>query len=152
MPGAYGTGRRPLTAHCPARVLIDDFHHIRHLTALPPPRFVCLGAPLATCALPKGVTYLLTYLLIVGSVQGFRLVSPPEGASYDSRDGLALRIPFSHNGSGAGAPASVSESLGEESLGESLGECLGECLRFISASFAAAASACAWSECEIVWA
>ena len=28
---------------------------------LPPPRFVCLGAPLATCALPKGVctcTYL----------------------------------------------------------------------------------------------
>ena len=90
--------------------------------------------------------------MIVGSVQGFRLVSPPEGASYGSRDGLALRIPFSHNGSGAGAPASVSESLGEESLGESLGECLGECLRFISASFAAAASACAWSECEIVWA
>ena len=26
-----------------------------------PPRFVCLGAPLATCALPKGVCYLLTY-------------------------------------------------------------------------------------------
>ena len=25
------------------------------------PRFVCLGAPLATCALPKGVRYLLTY-------------------------------------------------------------------------------------------
>ena len=60
---AYGTGRRPLPASCPARVLIDDFHHIRHLTAPPPPRFVCLGAPLATCALPKGVCYLLTYLL-----------------------------------------------------------------------------------------
>ena len=50
---------------CPARVLIDDFHHIRHLTAPPPPRFVCLGAPLATCALPKGVCYLLTYLLVL---------------------------------------------------------------------------------------
>ena len=40
---------------------------------------------------------------------------------------------------------SLGECLGEclgESLGESLGECLGECLRFISASFAAAASAC----------
>ena len=60
---AYGTGRRPLLTFCPARVLIDDFHHIRHLTAPPPPRFVCLGAPLATCALPKGVCYLLTYLL-----------------------------------------------------------------------------------------
>ena len=36
----------------------------------------------------------------------------------------------------------LGESLGE-CLGESLGECLGECLRFISASFAAAASACA---------
>ena len=97
----------------------------------------------------------------------FRLVSPPEGASYDSRDGLALRSTFSHNGSGAGAPASVSERLGEclgeslgeclgeclgKCLGESLGECLGECLRFISASFAAAASACAWSGSEIVWA
>ena len=57
------TGRRSLPAYCPARVLIDDFHHIRHLTAPPPPRFVCLGAPLATCALPKGVCYLLTYLL-----------------------------------------------------------------------------------------
>ena len=55
--------RRPLPVSCPARVLIDDFHHIRHLTAPPPPRFVCLGAPLATCALPKGVCYLLTYLL-----------------------------------------------------------------------------------------
>ena len=51
----------PRPASCPARVLIDDFHHIRHLTAPPPPRFVCLGAPLATCALPKGVCYLLTY-------------------------------------------------------------------------------------------
>ena len=60
---AYGTGRRHLPASCPARVLIDDFHHIRHLTAPPPPRFVCMGAPLATCALPKGVCYLLTYLL-----------------------------------------------------------------------------------------
>ena len=59
---AYGTGRRPLPVSCPARVLIDDFHHIRHLTAPPPPRFVCLGAPLATCALPKGDCYLLTYL------------------------------------------------------------------------------------------
>ena len=26
------------------------------------PRSVCLGVPLATCALPKGVRYLLTYL------------------------------------------------------------------------------------------
>ena len=36
---------------------------------LPPPRFVCLGAPLATCALPKGVCYLLTtyYLLVPGT-------------------------------------------------------------------------------------
>ena len=59
---AYGTGRRPLLTFCTARVLIDDFHHIRHLTAPPPPRFVCLGAPLATCALPKGVCYLLTLL------------------------------------------------------------------------------------------
>ena len=30
---AYGIGRRPLLASCPARVLIDDFHRIRHLTA-----------------------------------------------------------------------------------------------------------------------
>ena len=29
----------------------------------PLPRFVCLGTPLATCALPLGVFYLLTYLL-----------------------------------------------------------------------------------------
>ena len=36
-------------------------HRIRHLTAPPPPRFVCMGAPLATCALPKGVCYLLTH-------------------------------------------------------------------------------------------
>ena len=60
---AYVIGRRSLPVSCPARVLIDDFHHIRHLTAPPPPRFVCLGAPLATCALPKGVCYLLTYLI-----------------------------------------------------------------------------------------
>ena len=40
----------------------------------------------------------------------------------------------------------LGEGLGEclgECSGKSLGECLGECLRFISASFAAAASACA---------
>ena len=36
-------------------------HRIRHLTAPPPPRFVCMGAPLATCALPKSVCYLLTH-------------------------------------------------------------------------------------------
>ena len=33
-------GRRPLLARRPARVLIDDFHRIRHPTA---PRSVCLG-------------------------------------------------------------------------------------------------------------
>ena len=59
----YGIGRRPLHAFCPARVLIDDFHHIRHLTAphrhalyawVPPsPRVRCRKA---------FVTYLLTYL------------------------------------------------------------------------------------------
>ena len=40
-----------------------DFHHFRYLTAPLPPRFVCLGTPLATCALPKGVSFLVTYLL-----------------------------------------------------------------------------------------
>ena len=88
-------------------------------------------------------SFVISASSIVGSVQGFKLVSPPEGASYDSRDGLALRIPFSHNGSGAGAPASVSESLGEESSGESLREFSALALRSISTSFAAAASACA---------
>ena len=34
----------------------------RETSRLPlPPRSVCLGSPLATCALPKGVCYLLTY-------------------------------------------------------------------------------------------
>ena len=42
--------------------LIDDFHHIGPDRPLPP-RSECLGFPLATCALPKGVCYLLTYLL-----------------------------------------------------------------------------------------
>ena len=60
---ASETGRRPLLALRTARVLIDDFHRVRHLTLPPPtPRSVCLGVPLATCALPKGVRYLLTYL------------------------------------------------------------------------------------------
>ena len=34
----------------------------RSSTPIPPPRFVCLGIPLATCALPTGVFYLLTLL------------------------------------------------------------------------------------------
>ena len=61
-----GRDRAPISlalpAYRPARVLIDDFHHIRHLDDCPcqvPPRFKCLGAPLATCALPKDVCYLL---------------------------------------------------------------------------------------------
>ena len=33
----------------------------RSCTRIPPPRFVCLGIPLATCALPSGVFYLHTY-------------------------------------------------------------------------------------------
>ena len=51
----------------PARELIDDFHHFRYPTAPLPPRFVCLGTPLATCALPKALVswvtfpYLLTF-------------------------------------------------------------------------------------------
>ena len=49
----------------PARVLIDDFHHIRYLTAplQPlPPRFVCLGTPSPRVRCRKAlVAYLLTY-------------------------------------------------------------------------------------------
>ena len=48
-----GRDRAPISlalpAYRPARVLIDDFHHIRHLDDCPcqvPPRFKCLGAPL----------------------------------------------------------------------------------------------------------
>ena len=41
--------RAPILAgvfpYCPVRVLIDDFHHIRHLTAPPPPRFRMPGCP-----------------------------------------------------------------------------------------------------------
>jgi len=54
-------------------------------------------------------------------------------ATAAGKDAFASRSPFSHNGSGAGAPASVPKGLGD---------CLGECLRFISASLAAAAWAC----------
>jgi hypothetical protein len=68
-----GTGRQPqpLLAFRPARVLIDDFHYIGHSTADPPPRFVCLGAPLATshvCVAERRLllTYLLTLYVYTG--------------------------------------------------------------------------------------
>ena len=48
----------------PARVLIDDFHHIRYdCPPSAPTATLCMpGYPLATCALQKGVGCLLTYL------------------------------------------------------------------------------------------
>ena len=62
-------GRRSLPAYCPVRVLIDDFHHIRHLTARapPPPRFRMPGCPprprvRCGCALPITKAF-VTYLL-----------------------------------------------------------------------------------------
>ena len=64
----------------PARELIDDFHHFRYPTAPLPPRFVCLGTPLATCALPKGVGF-LGYLLTFTS--GLSL-EPPHPDMYAS--------------------------------------------------------------------
>ena len=38
---------------------ISTFISSRSSTRIPPPRFVCLGTPLATCALPTGVFYFL---------------------------------------------------------------------------------------------
>jgi len=45
------------------RALTDDFHQHQHSAAEHRTRSVCLGIPLATCTLPVGVCYLLTYLL-----------------------------------------------------------------------------------------
>ena len=50
-----------MVLHSERWTLTDDFHQPQHSD--PPPRLVCLGTPLATCALPTGVFYLLTYLL-----------------------------------------------------------------------------------------
>ena len=49
-----------MVLHSERWTLTDDFHQPQHSD--PPPRLVCLGTPLATCALPTGVFYLLTYL------------------------------------------------------------------------------------------
>ena len=63
-------GRRSLPAYCPVRVLIDDFHHIRHLTA--PHRHalrfdLCMPGctPRHVCVAERRLllTYLLLYLL-----------------------------------------------------------------------------------------
>ena len=48
-----------MVLHSERWTLTDDFHQPQHSD--PPPRLVCLGTPLATCALPTGVFYLLTY-------------------------------------------------------------------------------------------
>ena len=45
-----------------------------HLTAPPPPRFVCLGAPLATCALPKGVCVGFCYRFSQSLLNGYSSV------------------------------------------------------------------------------
>ena len=57
---------RPLFGCAPpllsrGRALTDDFHQHQHSAAEHRTRSVCLGIPLATCTLPVGVCYLLTY-------------------------------------------------------------------------------------------
>ena len=49
-----------MVLHSERWTLTDDFHQPQHSD--PPPRLVCLGTPLATCALPTGDFYLFTYL------------------------------------------------------------------------------------------
>ena len=66
--GALPLGRRSLPAYCPVRVLIDDFHHIRHLTARapPPPRFRMPGCPASAtdvCVAETRKAVPVTYLL-----------------------------------------------------------------------------------------
>ena len=70
-----------MVLHSERWTLTDDFHQPQHSD--PPPRLVCLGTPLATCALPTGVFYLLTYLRVVNAsrpltapLQDNRLQSP----------------------------------------------------------------------------
>ena len=51
-----------MVLHSERWTLTDDFHQPQHSD--PPPRLVCLGTPLATCALPTVVfTYLLTRMV-----------------------------------------------------------------------------------------
>ena len=67
---ASGIGRAGPCLHCAKLGCRSMTFIVLDTRRCPPltPRFVCLGVPLATRALPKGVRYLLTYLRVPSRV------------------------------------------------------------------------------------